>query len=216
MDIKIDTMDQWLLGEQQTRLNQYEGPLDVCVDVGAHVGTFSLCAADRGAKKVYAFEPNPENYANLVRNIEVNKFRDVIIPFQSAVVGNSTTKRATLRRAGSNNGQYSIMYKDLYQGAEVDAMDLWDFIVHEIPGKVDYLKIDIEGGEWDLFEAPEAAMALSKVGYVDIETHPLDNPDYFDRPAEWKGVEWLPGILRAAGFQVIGLGWPPIWRGGKA
>jgi len=52
----------------------------VVVDVGAHIGYFTLMAAKLvGAKgKVYAFEPDPSNYRLLVKSIHENGYRNVV------------------------------------------------------------------------------------------------------------------------------------------
>lgn len=47
-------------------------PGDVMFDVGANVGGYSVWAGVHGVK-VYAFEPEAENYALLVKNLELNK-----------------------------------------------------------------------------------------------------------------------------------------------
>ena len=49
-------------------------PGDVFVDLGAHTGYFTLLAADLvGATgHVFAFEPSPERYRELLRNLERN------------------------------------------------------------------------------------------------------------------------------------------------
>jgi FkbM family methyltransferase len=44
---------------------------DILVDVGANMGGYSMLAAARGAR-VYAFEPESQNYALLNRNIYLN------------------------------------------------------------------------------------------------------------------------------------------------
>ncbi len=46
-------------------------PNDLYVDVGAHIGYFALVAA-KYARHVLAFEPSPETYARLQRNIQLN------------------------------------------------------------------------------------------------------------------------------------------------
>src|SRR5262249_55611848 len=52
---------------------------DTMIDVGAHVGTLSIYLAKKFPFiKVYALEPNPLNYACLVRNIELNGVANVI------------------------------------------------------------------------------------------------------------------------------------------
>src|SRR5205085_647179 len=56
---------------------------DIVVDIGAHIGLFSLCAA-QDASKVYAFEPLQDNFKLLEENIKQNNCKN-IFPFQMAV-----------------------------------------------------------------------------------------------------------------------------------
>jgi len=51
---------------------------DVAIDVGAHVGVFSLLAAAASpTMPVHAFEPNPEGYQRVMENIQLNGFSNV-------------------------------------------------------------------------------------------------------------------------------------------
>lgn len=42
---------------------------DVVVDIGAHIGAYSILMANR-ANKIYSFEPNPESFELLKRNVK--------------------------------------------------------------------------------------------------------------------------------------------------
>ena len=70
--------------ESDTRLlvESSLGPGMTMLDLGAHVGFFSLiasrCVGSSG--KVYAFEPQPEVYDVLVRNIKANGLGSTITP----------------------------------------------------------------------------------------------------------------------------------------
>ena len=58
------------------------------VDVGANVGSYSLMVANEykdRAVKVIAIEAHPDNYKALCRNIQCNKFENVIIPINKVV-----------------------------------------------------------------------------------------------------------------------------------
>ena len=50
------------------------------VDIGAHIGYYTLIAANLAGKKgkVYAFEPEAENYSLLVKNIKVNGYQNIV------------------------------------------------------------------------------------------------------------------------------------------
>jgi FkbM family methyltransferase len=60
------------------------GPGDVVIDIGANQGFFTCYAAQKGAR-VYAFEPVPELYQRLLRNVERNGFSGQVVAVQAAV-----------------------------------------------------------------------------------------------------------------------------------
>ncbi len=66
-------------------------PGDTVVDIGANVGFFSLLAARLvgTAGRVYAFEPEPQNFALLTKNIALNGYTHVV-----------AYRKAVWRRAG--------------------------------------------------------------------------------------------------------------------
>jgi FkbM family methyltransferase len=59
-----------------------DGP--IVVDIGAHCGYFSFAALSLGAKKVYAFEPFPDNYRVLLQNTAYAELGK-LIPYQLGV-----------------------------------------------------------------------------------------------------------------------------------
>ena len=62
------------------------------MDIGAHVGIFSVYAAYRSETgKVYAFEPFIENYTRLVAHRDLNH-RNNLIPFSSNLCPNGKWK----------------------------------------------------------------------------------------------------------------------------
>jgi len=56
---------------------------DIVFDVGAHFGFFSYYAVQKGAKEVYAFEPNPYVFEILKKHAEM--WSDKIKPYQLAL-----------------------------------------------------------------------------------------------------------------------------------
>ena len=54
---------------------------DVVLDIGANIGVYTVLFAeivgDKG--RVYAFEPDPKNFALLKKNIEINKYKNVVL-----------------------------------------------------------------------------------------------------------------------------------------
>lgn len=71
-------------------------PGDVVIDVGAHVGVVSLHLAKRYPYvHVYALEPDPVNFACLIRNIESNGIANVTA-INKAISGDAEGKKTTL------------------------------------------------------------------------------------------------------------------------
>ena len=58
------------------------------IDIGAHVGVYTLAAAASGVKNIYSFEPNPQAFERLRINLDINGF-DWITFFRSAVSNES-------------------------------------------------------------------------------------------------------------------------------
>jgi len=56
------------------------GSGDVFLDVGAHIGKYTILAAKRVGSEglVIAVEPHPENYRTLIENIKLNSLNNVI------------------------------------------------------------------------------------------------------------------------------------------
>ena len=72
---------------------------DVIVDVGAHIGVFPIYLAKKYPfVRVYAIEPDPINYAGLLRNIELN----------------GVTNVTALNKALSGNGQDRTLHVDAW------------------------------------------------------------------------------------------------------
>ena len=81
-------------------------PGDVVIDIGAHIGLFSLFAASCSAR-VFSFEPFPENFSLLKENIARNNFQDRILPSPMAVW--TTLGQVNLYRSEKSTGSHSIM-----------------------------------------------------------------------------------------------------------
>lgn len=199
---------------------------DVVVDIGAHVGFYSILVARMGAKRVFAFEPSPVNYPRLVANIERNGMVGRVLPFPFAVgsawgsadlrvpvefKGVSNPDRSIVERLMTstmqvNLGQASLLYKtDKAVLATVPIVPLASVLrlatgaARAGSGRfVDLLKIDVEGGEYPMLLESEAAV-LHPVRLVDMEVHDLQDPTYFG-PSEWK-VEHIHNKMLSAGFE---------------
>jgi FkbM family methyltransferase len=141
----------------------------VVVDIGANIGLFSLYAAFSGAAKVYAFEPNREAYRCILKNIEANSLQDRIVPYHHAVTSRSN-EIVTIPKAASpqNRIARASVPDDGYES--VTTISLNDIVRNECISRVDLLKMDCEGCEYDILGGTTAS-TFSRIGRVIIEYH---------------------------------------------
>ena len=124
------------------------------VDIGAHVGYFSLLAANLvgSGGRVYAFEPEPSNHLLLLRNIELNGYTN-ILALRKAV--SSTSGPTDLFLSALDSGSHSIHAagaRGVTGTARVEATTLDAFLAAEGWPQVDLVKIDVEGAEGAVLE----------------------------------------------------------------
>lgn len=140
------------------------------LDIGANVGYYSLIAArlvgEKGA--VFAFEPAPDNFALLLKNIKVNGFSN-ITPVPKAVSNKMGSGRLFL----SNEPMaHSIMYKPTGKGSvEVEVTTIDEFI-ENINRPVDLVKMDVEGSEMKALEGMLETIRINPTLKIITEFYP--------------------------------------------
>ena len=135
--------------ESTTRLFQrLVIPGMVVIDIGAHVGYYTLISARQAGPKgrVYAFEPDPDNHATLLRNIELNGYRNVIA-VRKAV--SDRVGDAQLYLSATVSGNHSIYRHGLPgRGSIPVETTTVDSMLEELEWPhVDLVKIYVEGAE---------------------------------------------------------------------
>lgn len=138
---------------EQTRLfGEQLRPGATLLDVGAHVGYYTLLAARLvgSGGRVYAFEPNPRNCEFLRRHVAANGCANVRVE-EAAVADTNGVARFDFG-TGSGTGHLAE------SGAvEVRTLRLDDFC-HDHDVKPDAIKIDVEGAELDVLRGAEQAI----------------------------------------------------------
>ncbi|HEV2310806.1 MAG TPA: FkbM family methyltransferase, partial [Acidimicrobiia bacterium] len=129
------------------------------LDLGAHIGTFTLAAASLGCR-VVAFEAAPRNVSLLEASVAANQF-DLVTVVAAAVAAEPGTLR--FRPEGAF-GQVSDN-PELGDLVEVDAVTVPEALSRLGISSVDAIKIDIEGSE------PAALDGMASL--LDEETAPV-------------------------------------------
>jgi FkbM family methyltransferase len=126
-------------------IKKYVKEGDIVLDIGANIGYYSLLLAKLVGKngKVYAFEPDPDNFYLLKKNIEANGYEN-IIPVQKAVSDKNEKLKLYLQK--ENFAGHSLRHNDSLNSIEVDSIRLDDFFKNKSKD-INFIKMDIEGAE---------------------------------------------------------------------
>ena len=145
-------------------------PCDTFVDVGAHVGYYTI-RMTRRCRKVIVFEPNPKNREVLLKNIELNSLSNVVVyPY---AVGEARYK-SRLYLAGSGSTLLEGYVKG--ESVEVDVVPL-----DEVVEYADIIKIDVEGYEWNVVQGMKSLLAKHRPTLI-IEHHDFRHYKIQDYP----------------------------------
>lgn len=155
---------------------------NVVVDLGANIGYFTLLAArligENG--KVFAFEPEPKNYNYLVKNIELNNYKQVNA-LQMAV--SNKKGKTKLFICNYDTGHHTInKYEGVkaYSGGrptkeksiEIETTTLDEFFRGN-ENSVNVIKMDVEGAEVLALAGMDKILKTNKKLKMIIEFFPL-------------------------------------------
>lgn len=142
---------------------------ETIIEIGGHIGLFTVAAARRAVPgSVYVFEPDPENARLLRENVRLNNLANVSIQ-EAAVAG--VAGRRTLYRDPANTAGHTLY--PLSGGSapvQVETVRLSDFLRERGIAKVDYLKMDCEGAEYEILQSLQDA-DLGRIERLAIEVH---------------------------------------------
>jgi FkbM family methyltransferase len=117
----------------------------IFLDIGAHIGKYSILYSDY-FKKIYAFEPEPNNFECLKENIKLNNLENKIIPLNLAVADKNGFVDFFI---SSYSVTHSLVKKETDKKINVECISLVEFFYkYNInPSDVSLVKIDVEGAE---------------------------------------------------------------------
>ena len=142
----------------------------VCLDIGANIGACSLAWYRRNPNtKIFAFEPHPETFARLKRNVDLNSLTGNIVAVHAAIgsglgmidIGMSDTDSMAI--VGGRKEYSNIV--------EVPCLTIDHFLNENNVSEIDICKIDVEGFEIEVLRG--MSTSLSKVNKLVIEYHSL-------------------------------------------
>lgn len=127
-------------------------PGDTVLDFGAHIGLFAAMASKAvGANgKVYAFEPSPSTNELLKKTVVINNASSIITTFQKAI-GGTVGKTTFFVGEQADNANSLVNYKEdrPFRGIDIEVTTIDTFVKEQQLQKIDFIKIDVEGVEYD-------------------------------------------------------------------
>ena len=166
---------------------------DIVVDVGAHMGKYTIIASKRvGANgKVIAIEAHPGNYEMLNRNIKLNGLTNVTTLNYAVYSKESKIKLYVPDEEFGYTMHHSIMFsylspkyslkgKENEKFIEVNANTLDNLLQKNgLSREVNWIKIDVEGAEFEVLKGATEILSNSKEICLLIEVHnPYDTNHY--------------------------------------
>jgi FkbM family methyltransferase len=156
------------------------GPGDVCVDVGAGIGYYTLLASglvDPGGH-VYALEPAPRPYAALCSNLELNGVSNVTALRVAA--GREDGRALLYDPPPGNLGQSSMRVTPdaripppgIRPATEVPVHPIGSLLRESDIDRVRLVKIDVEGSEVDVLRGLEPLLDAGCRPSLLVELHP--------------------------------------------
>ena len=163
------------------------------IDVGASTADSSIYFAINGAREVYGLEPMKESYDIALYNVMVNNLTNKVHLINAAC--SSKLGTVELNLSSKNPNANSIIPSEIVKASGinfnsrrlVDSISLKDIIYQYGLSKVDLLKMDCEGCEYEVLQNMDEE-TFSMINNVILEFH--------------DGFKFLPDLLEGHGFQV--------------
>ena len=159
----------WLIEEYKKsgfQINQN----DIVLDIGAHIGLFTLYASQFCTKGlIYSFEPMKDNYELLLENIKSNNLEQVKI-FNLAVSNSDDPIKLFINNDESGHSMFSQSSQNLM----VDSISLKKIFDDNKIEHCNFLKLDCEGAEYEIIEKLPSTY-FEMIEKIIIEYHMVDS-----------------------------------------
>ena len=155
-------------------------PGDTFIDIGAHVGWFSLLASRVVGEsgRVFSFEPEANNFSRLIENIRINDCKNVQ-PIFMAVSGKDSFLDFYINM--DNDGGHCFWNCGLDEFNEKSrqnpvvtktmTVSIDTFLGNWFSRPIKLMKIDTEGAELNVIHGACASLSMHKIEHVIAEMH---------------------------------------------
>ncbi len=134
----------------------------IFIDVGAHIGKYSIKVGMNPNVKVIALEPEQYNFTLLEKNIVLNKLKNIICINKGAF---STQGGIPFYLADVGDGTHSVYRQsDRSKPGLIDVDTLDNIIINQLNlnGGINLIKIDVEGAEVEVLKGAKRVIAKNR------------------------------------------------------
>lgn len=165
---------------------------DIVMDIGASVGPFTYSVLDKNPSHVYCVEPS----ANLVPTLRKNVGSGPVTIIEKAILRDpASSPTPNIFFAGADSPPVpTITFLDLLKEHSID--------------RIDFLKIDCEGGEYEIFVEENMPFLLNHVGSIAAEFH-VTTPELKERFKHFRDTY----LTRFGDFKILSCTYQTIRQG---
>jgi FkbM family methyltransferase len=148
-----------------------------CLDIGAWIGPTALYAACR-ARHCYAMEPDPVAFSRLLENVVLNPSleRHVSIFPQCLAATSGPVRIGNRTSATGGDSMSSMLFAESAVGWQAQGVTVECFLADNSIRDCSFIKMDIEGGEFDVLPAIAGYLAAQRPTLY-LSLHPRFLPD---------------------------------------
>jgi len=159
----------WLI-EEYAKKNFDIKSSDTVIDVGAHIGLFTLYASQScKIGNIYSYEPVKENFEILKENMNINNLKNVKI-FNLAVSNSNSTITLFMNNDESGHSMFSESSENII----VKSTSLMKIFDDNKIKECNFLKLDCEGAEYEIIEKLPSTY-FEMIEKIIIEYHMVDS-----------------------------------------
>lgn len=150
----------------------------VIVDIGANIGIATAYFKDKYPKiSIIAIEASPINYNQLIKNIEINEFKNIVTlnKFVSSKNGQICFHHLKHKPGGSFGEGYKCADPSVTEEFNVETIKI-DDVIKGLKNIV--IKIDVEGAEYEILEDLALSENVSEVLEITAEVSTFNQSNY--------------------------------------
>ncbi len=140
---------------------------DLFADIGANIGSYTVLAAGYSGARTLSFEPLPETFQQLKKNIRVNKLEDKVSLHN---IGLGSERTSLMFTSDFDTVNHVVLSSEIDNYSGVIKVDVFPFDAILQQGEMPALvKIDVEGFETEVLKGMSSTLADKRLKAIIIE-----------------------------------------------